>query len=303
MSDDLLDGPSVCVAIPYYSNLAYLRLALRSLTAQTDPLWTAVVVDDVGPEEGADAVVAELGDERIRYVRNAANLGVAGNFNRCLELGGAQAEIVVVFHADDELEPGYVAAIRRAHGSFPTATCVAPRATVIDSNGLPTRTLTDTVKQRMWPRALPHTLIGDNGLARLMHGLFFYCPAVSYRVSLLPELRFDDRWQQVMDLDLYARLLLEGGSIALIPDRVYRYRRHGETMTAQNSQSLVRLDEEVTVSREVAVAARAQGWRRSCRAAQRRVTVRLNGVLQAMRLAFHHQRRVAREAVRQSLRR
>jgi glycosyltransferase involved in cell wall biosynthesis len=284
MSDVLLGGPSVCVAIPYYSNLAYLRLALRSLIAQTDTHWTAVVADDVGPEEGADVVVAELADERIRYVRNAANLGVAGNFNRCLELGGDEAEIVAVFHADDELQPGYVAAIRQSHRTFPSATCVAPKATVIDSNGEPTRTLADTVKQRMWPRTLPHTLIGDRGLARLMNGLFFYCPAVSYRVSLLPELRFDDRWQQVMDLDLYARVLLGGGSIVLIPDRVYRYRRHGETMTAQNSQSLVRLDEEVTVSREVANAARAQGWRRSCRSARLRLTVRLNGLIGAASL-------------------
>jgi glycosyltransferase involved in cell wall biosynthesis len=294
MSDDLLGGPTVCVAIPYYSNLAYLRLALRSLIAQTDPLWTAVVVDDVGPEEGADVGVAELADERIRYVRNAANLGVAGNFNRCLELGGAEAEVVAVFHADDELEPGYVAAIRQAHRAFPSATCVAPRATVIDSDGLPTRTLTDSVKQRMWPRTLPHTLVGDRGLARLMHGLFFYCPAVSYRVALLPELRFDDRWQQVMDLDLYSRVLLGGGSIALIPDRVYRYRRHGATMTAQNSQSLVRLDEEVTVSREVAEVARSRGWTRSARSA------RLNGLVSAAGL-LRSDRAAAVGAVRRAL--
>ena len=277
----------ICIAIPFFSNLEYLRTALRSLVAQTDPHWTAIVVDDASPERGADAVVAALDDLRVRYVRNERNLGISANFNHCLELGGAEADIVTVFHADDELERGYVAAVVEAHRSSPDAACVAPKVMVVGASGQPVRTLGDTVKQIMWPRRLPSTLAGDNGLARLMHGLFFYTPSVSYRVELLPDVRFDERWRQVMDLDFYARVLLEGGSIAFVPDRVYRYRRHEATMTAQNSRSLVRLDEEVAISREVERTARDKGWSRSARAARLRLTVRLNGVLEALRLTVH----------------
>ena len=277
----------VCVALPFFANLGYLETALRSVVTQTEARWTAIVVDDASPQHGAEEVVAALGDSRIRYVRNECNLGVAANFNRCLELGAAEADVVTVFHADDELEPGYVAAVRAAHQSAPLATCVAPRVRVIGAAGEPARTLADSVKQAMWPRRLPATLVGDRGVARLMHGQFFYCPSVSYRVALLPDLRFDDRWRQVMDLDLYARVLLEDGSIVLVPDRVYRYRRHGATMTAENTRSLVRLREEVIVSREVAAAARHKGWRRAARAARLRVTVRLNGLIEACRLAVH----------------
>ncbi|MGZ4723599.1 MAG: glycosyltransferase family 2 protein [Ilumatobacteraceae bacterium] len=277
----------ICIALPYFSNLEYLETALRSLIAQSDPHWTGIVVDDASPELGAEAVVAALADSRVRYVRNERNLGISANFNRCLELGAANAEIVTVFHADDELEPGYVAAVVDAHRSFPTAAVVAPKVTVVGSSGRPTRTLGDTVKQMMWPRRLPTVLAGDGGLVRLMHGLFLYTPSLSYRVELLPDVRFDQRWRQVQDLDFYARVLLEGGSIALVPDRVYRYRRHDATMTAQNSRSLVRLCEEVAISREVAVAARNKGWRRSARAARLRLTIRLNGLVEASRLAVH----------------
>jgi hypothetical protein len=208
---------------------------------------------------------------------------------------------LAVFHADDELERGYVAAIRRGHEVFPHATCIAPRATVIDADGLPARTLADSVKRAMWPRSLPATLVGDAGLSRLMHGLFFYCPAVSYRVDRLPPVRFDVRWQQVMDLDLYARVLLEGGSIVLLADEVYRYRRHNATMTAQNSQSLVRLEEEIVISREVAVMARRQGWSRSARSATTRWTVRCNGVLGASGLIARRQLRAGLGVARRSL--
>ena len=241
----------VCVAIPFFSNLGYLDTALRSLIAQTDRNWTAIVVDDASPEPGAGELVAGLDDDRVRYVRNDTNLGVSGNFNRCLQLATDAAEIVTIFHADDMLGPGYVAAIRSAHETFPTATCIAPWANVVDGTGRTTHSMADSVKRILRPLRLPSILEGDRGLARLMHGLFFYCPAVSYRVDLLPTLRFDERWKQVMDLDLFARILLGGGSIAVIPDRVYCYRRHGEAMTTKNSGSSVRASEEKAVITEV----------------------------------------------------
>jgi glycosyltransferase involved in cell wall biosynthesis len=268
--------PRICITIPFYANLSYLEAALDSLTAQTDAEWTAVVVDDASAELAARQLVVALGDDRIGYVRNASNLGIAANFNRCLEVGGEAGEIVAIFHADDVLEPGYVAAIRSAHQRFPTAACVAPRVTVMDSDGRPTHTLADSVKRLLWPRRLPFVLEGDRGLARLMHGQFFYCPAVSYRIDLLPALRFDERWRQVMDLDLYARVLLAGGSIALVPERVYRYRRHNAAASAHHSKSSIRATEENTVLREIVAVARRQRWSRTARAGRLRVTVRLN---------------------------
>jgi glycosyltransferase involved in cell wall biosynthesis len=267
--------PGVCITIPFYSNLSYLDVALQSLLAQTDRDWTAIVIDDASPEIGARERVIGLGDRRIRCVRNSSNLGIAANFNRCLDLGREAADIVTIFHADDILGSGYVAAIRSAHHTFPTATCVAPRAVVVDADGLPARTLADSVKAMLWPRKLPATLEGDRGLARLMHGLFFHCPAVSYRTDLLHAVRFDERWKQVMDLDLFARVLLAEGSIALIADRVYCYRRHDASASAQNSRSSVRVTEEVAVIKEVVAIARRRHWPRTQRAGRARLTVRL----------------------------
>ena len=268
--------PGVCITIPYFANLSYLDAALQSLLAQTNADWTAIVIDDASPESGARDHALDLGDRRIRCVRNSTNLGIAANFNRCLALGGEVADIVTIFHADDVLEPTYVNAIRSAHQTFPIATCVAPRATVIDSEGRPTRSLTDSVKRALWPRKLPVMLEGDIGLARLMHGLFFYSPAVSYRIDLLPDVRFDDRWKQVMDLDLLARVLLGGGSIALIPDSLYRYRRHAESMTAVNTRSSLRATEEAAVTSEIVAHAADLGWSRTMRAGRMRLTTRLN---------------------------
>jgi GT2 family glycosyltransferase len=69
------------------------------------------------------------------------NLGLAGNFNRCLAAPGT--EIVTILHADDLLEPHYVATVRAAHDDVPTAACVAPMASAIDALGRPIDTLVD----------------------------------------------------------------------------------------------------------------------------------------------------------------
>lgn len=274
----------MCITVPFHSGLDYLEQALRSLLAQSDPIWTAIVVDDAGPQPATDVVDA-LADPRLRCVRNPVNLGVAANFNRCLELGAEVADVVAILHADDLLEPGFVAAVRQRHQQFPGAAVVATRVTVIDGDSRQVRTLGDSVKGWMWPRRLPFALNGDRGLARLVSGQFIYCPAASYRLDQLSGVRFDPRWQQVMDLDLFARVLLADGSIALVPDRVYRYRRHIGSTSAKNTSAGLRHREEVTVVEEIVAAARQRSWRRTIVAGRLRITIRTNGLLSRLRVA------------------
>jgi glycosyltransferase involved in cell wall biosynthesis len=276
-ASDVPSRATVGVGIPFYSGVGYLREALTSLVAQTDRDWTAVVIDDHSTEPGAEQAVAELADARVRYVRNAVNLGLAGNFDRCLAEPGT--DIVAIFHADDLLEPDYVATIRAAHADFPDAALVAPMATAIDARGRPIDTVVDKIKRRFWPTGQRHELRGDAGLARLMHAFFVYCPAISYRPALLPRVRFDPRWKQVMDLDLFARVLLGDGTILLDRTPVYRYRRHAGTVTAQNARSFTRLAEETRLAFEIADAAGNKGWDRTRRAARLHWTQRLNGVV------------------------
>jgi glycosyltransferase involved in cell wall biosynthesis len=268
------------VTVPYYSNPAYLRLALESVVAQTDGDWRCVVADD-SPDDSARAVVEAMADERIRLVRNPSTLGVAGNFNRCLELAaGEGAELAVVLHGDDVLEPDYVTTMRRAHASNPDAVCVAPKVTVIDREGDEHLPMPDRVKAALWPRRLDR-LEGERGLRLLLRGQFFYCPAVSYRLALVPRPAFEERWRQVMDLMLYGRILLSGGSIVLESARAYRYRRHAGSETQQNSATLSRTEEEIAACRELAARADELGWSRARRAGLVRITVRLQSAMQA----------------------
>jgi glycosyltransferase involved in cell wall biosynthesis len=296
------------VVVPFYADVPLLRTALDSLLAQTDADWVGVVIDDSPLDAGLAIEVAQLvdgvADVRLTRLRNERNLGVAPTFNRAFDVAAERAvDIVTIFHADDVLEPDYVATLRAAHAQFPDAACVAPNATVIDAAGRPVRPLPDRVKQWLWPRRRTE-LTGERGLALLLRGQFLYCPAVSYRMTavraqVVP--RWNERWGQVMDLELYARTVLAGGSIALERRPVYRYRRHADTTTERNSAGLVRTEEETALCKALAAEATRKGWYRAARAGRRRITVRaqalvrLPALLRARRWA--DARRLARLAL------
>ena len=70
-----MSGPRISFAIPYYDNPGYLAEAIESVRHQTIADWDLVVVDDAGPEPAGD-VVAAIGDDRVRYVRNDERRGL-----------------------------------------------------------------------------------------------------------------------------------------------------------------------------------------------------------------------------------
>src|SRR5205823_5588078 len=76
---------TITFAIPYYRGLAYLRRAIESVFGQHSSNWRMLVVDD-GSDEPAESLVKQFRDARVSYLRNAATLGMAGNWNRCLDL-------------------------------------------------------------------------------------------------------------------------------------------------------------------------------------------------------------------------
>lgn len=266
--------PAITFAVPYHSGPDYLRSALRSVLAQTYPAWRLVVCDD-GPEGSGGPVVAEFADPRVRYVRAPVGGGMAANWNRCLEQ--AETDLVTLLHADDELAPHYAAALTAAAVRHPDAATIFCRAHVIGPDGRPAFSFPDFVKRFLVPRR-GRTLVlsGDSGLAALLRGNFIMCPTVCYRRSRLGGLRFDGRWKFVLDLDLYARLLLAGEQLVGIAETAYRYRRHAGNATVAYTESLLRFREEADLYGELAAAARGRDWLASARVADRRTIIRLH---------------------------
>jgi len=268
-------------AIPFHRHLDYLRGAIASVQAQTCGDWRLVVCDDRGePEAPVQALLAGCADARISWRGNPHNLGMVANWNRALDAAGA--DLVTLLHADDQLLPHYAETLLALADAHPRAVAVCCAARLIDAHGRPTWTVADAVKRLLVPRDEPWTLRGESGLRALLRGDFVMCPTIAWRISVLRGRRFDARWRQVQDLELLARLLLDGEEIVGTHRVAYAYRRHPHSATAIQTESLVRFEEEIALYDRMARLARERGWDRAADTAQRRAIVRLHLAFRAL---------------------
>lgn len=108
---------SVTALVAAYSP-TYLEACLRSVLAQSFTDLEVVVVDD-SPADSVRQVVDAIGDPRIRYHRNDANLGTALSHRRAIEL--ASGEYLAVINDDDLWEPDFVQTLLGALRAHPEA--------------------------------------------------------------------------------------------------------------------------------------------------------------------------------------
>lgn len=269
--------PAITFAIPYYRNRVYLRQAIESVLAQTLDSWELIVVDDAGPEPAGD-LVASFDDERIRYVRNASNLGLAGNWNECLR--NATAPLVTLLHADDRLLPAYAAEVVCAANEHPDVAAVFTDTVIIGPTGSPARSLPDMAKRLIGRPRGDHDVVGDAGLAGIAAGNYLFCPTLCYRTASIDREPFDARWKFVLDLDHISRLLLSGRRLRAVRRPLYEYRRHEFNETASMTADSQRFEEELRFARELVERADRMGWSRTARAARRRLLVRAHLTIQ-----------------------
>lgn len=103
-------APTVSIAIPTYSRAECLAEAVQSALAQSYPSFEVLISDDgTNPEVRAVGETAAMRDSRVRYWRNEKNLGLAGNWNRCLD--ESRGEFVLIIGDDDRILPDGLATL------------------------------------------------------------------------------------------------------------------------------------------------------------------------------------------------
>jgi glycosyltransferase involved in cell wall biosynthesis len=271
----------ITFTIPYYKGLDYLDRAILSVLSQEDPRWLLVVLDDRGGED-AEHLVGQYKDERIRYIRNETNLGIAENWNKALSI--AETDLVTILHADDELEPSYADDVIRLLERHPEAAAGHCRASIINENGLKTWSLPDEVKKLIRPHG-QHDVVtkGEAGLISLARGSWIFCPTLCYRREKIPEGGFSGNWSMVLDVVLMSQILMSGGTLVGSPNIAYRYRRHSANQTAKLTNSYVRFQEEIAYLNQVSKECSRIGWKRAARTANRKSIIRLHMMYQAIR--------------------
>lgn len=93
-----MEKPTVSVIMPAYNCETFIATAIESVLAQTMPL-ELIIINDCAKDGTDQAIQPYLSDSRIRYVRNAGNLGAAKTRNKGVEM--ARGEYVAFLDSDD----------------------------------------------------------------------------------------------------------------------------------------------------------------------------------------------------------
>lgn len=274
------------IYIPFFKGLGFLKEAVESVRAQSNPEWTLVVMDDCGPDgTAAQAWIESLSDHRITYLRHAENKGMVANWNACLEHATRrhtpshaqpQPALVTLLHDDDRLLPHYVELMLAEHGSNPHAALYFCGAEVIDTQGRRIFSFPDYVKKFIAPPQSSYTLQGEGAFEALLAGCFIMCPTISYNLNVLGTRRFTYGLKQVQDLDFYLRLLDENLTLQGTATKAYAYRRHPTNATALQTQSLLRFEEEAALYDSWAKRLSARGFVGAAAVARKKRIILLN---------------------------
>lgn len=102
--------PLVTIAIPTFQRLDLLTEAVQSALSQRfDRPFEIVVMDDDPASRNAEALLQRLPvlkEANFRYYVNRENIGIFGNFNRCIGL--ARGEWLTILNDDDLLDENYL---------------------------------------------------------------------------------------------------------------------------------------------------------------------------------------------------
>ena len=262
--------------MPFYGDVGQFQEAVRSVLAQRDGDLRMVVVDDGYPDPTPRQWLADLADPRVVYLRNETNLGVNGNFRRCVEL--VESERFVVMGCDDVMLPDYLSTVRRLADAHPDAAVIQPGVEVIDDAGTVVRPLGDRIKSVLAPRRAT-VLSGEAMATSLYHGNWTYFPSLLWHTAQVREVGFRPGLDVVLDLALLVDLAAAGGSLVYDPTVVFRYRRHAASVSSRQAVDGRRFAEENAFFAEEARRCVERGWPKAARAARVHATSRLNHLL------------------------
>jgi glycosyltransferase len=100
---------AITIAIPTYGRPQFLKQAIDSAAAQTTSAGVEILIVDNDPQTDGAEIIKYLKNVKyddVRYVRNSENVGMFGNWNRCLLL--AEGEWVTILNDDDLLHPSFL---------------------------------------------------------------------------------------------------------------------------------------------------------------------------------------------------
>lgn len=268
---------TIDVLLPFYGDVDLFKISVQSVMDQDSKNWHLYIINDAHPDLSVDTWIANLQSEKISYYRNEINLGPSENYKKCLN--HASQPYLVIFGADDVMHSNFISQCEKALNRFPDTTILHPEVHVIDREGVPYLPLVDRIKRSISPKKSENKIINNSKiLATLMIGDWMYFPSIVWRTEVLKEFGFNPNLNVCQDLDVIARILLNGGKFQYLPENIFSYRRFKESDSSVKLLNGNRFHEEKIVYRRLSLALKEKGFKFASQMASIHPTSRLHAL-------------------------
>ncbi len=215
------EKPIVSIVLPSYNGARYIEESIDSVLRQTFPDWELILVNDGSTDRTRDIMEAYAAkDGRIRVIHNDPNQRLP----RSLNIGFRQArgKYLTWTSDDNRYLPRAIEVMVQALDADPAAPMVSAEMECIDESGAVTGG---------YPVYEDHLIWAED----LVGACFMY-----RREALVKVGEYDPAKVYVEDYDYWLRLRVAMGEIKRVPDLLYQYRRHGESLTATKVKEIRR---------------------------------------------------------------
>ena len=205
------DTPLVSVGIPTYNRPEGARRTLNAIAAQTYQNLEIIVSDNASPDRRTEEAVADIvaRDARVRFHRQATNLGPSGNFQ--FVLGQATGRYFMWAADDDDWDAHFV---ERCVAGFDRPDIVSVMSRFRTLYRVSGRVEEPAVPRLDPARSKAHNLIAflRTPMPTLLYGM--------HRRDCLEFFRTETHWFDFYDCYLSLRLLTVG-KIRIVPEVLY----------------------------------------------------------------------------------
>jgi glycosyltransferase involved in cell wall biosynthesis len=217
--------PKISVIMPAYNAEKYIKESVDSILGQSVGDFELIIIND-SSKDATEDIVLSYEDDRIVYVKNERNMGVAATLNRGLDL--AKGEYIARMDADDISKPNRFEkqlAYMEKH----------PECGICGSNLL-------LFGQGKMDEPFCFAESDKEIRADMLFNSSFAHPSVMLRRSVLEEnsLRYDCSFERVEDYELWSRMLTvcKGHNIQ---EHLLRYRFHASQVTQAYRPEQIRI--------------------------------------------------------------
>lgn len=204
-----MKSDELTIAIPVFERTDFFKEALKSAINQSRPCQI-LVIDNNSSHDDFKEIINNYNLPHIKFVKNENNLGMLGNWNRCIEL--CLTKFVTILHDDDLLHPEFVETMEKIDGSWD----------VIFSKSIVDRDVKHSFYKDIFKYSSKClTCININSFA---FGNFNYAPGTVFSVKSAKDIGgFGTNYGYIMDFHFWVQLTLRGQAYYLnVPLSFYR---------------------------------------------------------------------------------